>query len=557
MKVLSWKRIIAITGSASVVAALLAGCGTSENTSTTAANSSSKEGGSIIIDANGSVKDLDPALSYDGESNEIVEQVYDRLVTYQGSGSEITAMAASSWEISPDGKTYTFHLRPGMKFSNGDSVTAQSFIDEFERVLSSKVNSPGEGFIDPIIEGSTAYHDGKATSVSGLSSINANTLKITLTEPQPFFLNVLAMPFFSAIDLKYISQVGSAAFDSKDAMGSGAFELASVTPNQYVLKKNPNYWLKDSSGNRLPYLNQITIRINSNSELDALNFQSGQTAFIGNAMNGIPSSAWPQFETNPSLKSTVMTLPANETGYIGMNSSIKPFNNILVRQAVEYAVNKQQIAKLMDNRVQIANQPLPPGIKGYMKDLPADASYSLDIAKAKQLLAKVGFQHGFSTTYYTPNDTDSMKIADAIQYDLAQVGIKITIIPEAFSTYLDNTEKGNVSPIFLGLWMQDFPDASDFLNTLFNSNEIPQNDTTMYSNPQVDEWLNQAQTDTNPTERNTLYDEVTDQVMKDASWDPLYYATFQFAVQSWVHGFYINQTLLDPLQYVWIDPSHR
>lgn len=150
-----------------------------------------------------------------------------------------------------------------------------------------------------------------------------------------------------------------------------------------------------------------------------------------------------------------------------------------------------------------------------------------------------------------------MKVAASIQNDLSQVGIKVNIIPEASGTFMANNEKGNVTPFFQYAWYQDFPDASDFLNTLFNTNEQPQNNSTMYSNQQVDARLNEAQTDTNQTQRNQLYAQVTDKVMSDADWVPMYYGVTQYAVQPWVHGFYINPTLPDQLQLLWLDPSHR
>jgi len=560
MAVLNWKRGLGVLGSVGVMTALLAGCGggsSTNNATAPATTTASKLGGSITIDSTGSIKDLDPAKAYDTASDEPVEAMYDRLVTYQGGTAKLIGMAAKTWSVSPDGKVYTFNLNHNMKFWNGDPVTAQSFIDEFQRVLSTKVNSGGEGFLDPIVAGSTAYNKGTATSVSGLKAIDANTLQITLTQPEAFFAEVMAMPFFSAVDQSYINKVGLSAFDSKSAMGSGPFELGSVTPSQYVLTRNPHYWMKDAQGVSLPYLSQVTIRINANSQLDALNFEKGDTAFLGILTSGVPSSAWPQFQASPTLKSTIVQQPQNATFYIGFNNSMKPFNNVLVRQAMEYAIDKVKIAKLLNNRVQVANQPLPPGIQGYMNPLPADATYSLDLAKAKSLLTQAGFPKGFTTTLYSPNDSDSVKIDDSIQYDLSQIGVKLNIVPQAFGTFLTNNEKGNVTPIFQLAWLQDFPDASDFLNTLFNSSESPANNSTMYSNKKVDGWLNKAQTDTNQQERYSLYDKATEQIMKDADWDPMYYGVSQYAVQSWVHGFFINPTLEDPLQSVWLDKSHQ
>lgn len=433
-------------------------------------------------------------------------------------------------------------------------MTAQSFIDEFERVLNPQVASPAETFIDPVIAGSTAYNKGAAKTVSGLSAPNPYTLVIQLTKPEPFFLDVLAMPFFSAVDQAFIDKVGNRAFDSTQAMGTGPFELKSITTNQVVLTKNPHYWQKDASGNSLPYLNQVTIRINKNAEVDAMDFQQGQTALMGNLI-GIPSSVYPQFSHDPTMSKLIVKAPENAVQYLGVNASMAPFTNVKVRQAVEYAIDKQKILQLLNNRGQIANQPLPPGIEGYMKNLPTSATYSYNVAKAKQLLSEAGFPNGFTTTLYTANDPDSLKIAGSVQNDLAQVGIKANIQQSDWNTFLDIEEKGKAN-LFLSGWMQDFPDASDFLNTLFNTNQQPANNVFMYSNSKVDSWLNQAQTDVNLAQRTALYHQVTTQVMQDAPMVPLYYPVQYSAVQSWVHGYYISPTLPDPLQYMWIDAGH-
>lgn len=554
----TWKKGLAVVASITAVGALLAGCGTTPNPSTTSGNSSAAgkpvEGGNIVLDSVANFRDLDPALNYDTTSNELVSEMYDTLVTYKGASSNIVPSLAQSWDVSADGKTYTFHLRHGVTFWNGDKMTAQSFIDEFERVLNPQVASPAETFIDPVIAGSTAYNKGAAKTVSGLSAPNPYTLVIQLTKPEPFFLDVLAMPFFSAVDQAFIDKVGNRAFDSTQAMGTGPFELKSITTNQVVLTKNPHYWQKDASGNSLPYLNQVTIRINKNAEVDAMDFQQGQTALMGNLI-GIPSSVYPQFSHDPTMSKLIVKAPENAVQYLGVNASMAPFTNVKVRQAVEYAIDKQKILQLLNNRGQIANQPLPPGIEGYMKNLPTSATYSYNVAKAKQLLSEAGFPNGFTTTLYTANDPDSLKIAGSVQNDLAQVGIKANIQQSDWNTFLDIEEKGKAN-LFLSGWMQDFPDASDFLNTLFNTNQQPANNVFMYSNSKVDSWLNQAQTDVNLAQRTALYHQVTTQVMQDAPMVPLYYPVQYSAVQSWVHGYYISPTLPDPLQYMWIDAGH-
>lgn len=554
----AWKKGLAVVASMTAVGALMAGCGTTTKSSSTtgavSATGAPREGGSITLDSVTNFRDLDPALNYDTASNELVSEMYDTLVTYKGVTSTIVPSLAKNWDIAPDGKTYTFHLRQGVTFWNGDKMTAQSFIDEFQRVLNPQVASPAETFINPIIAGSTAYNKGLAKTVAGLSAPNPYTLVIHLTKPEPFFLDVLAMPFFSAVDQTYITKVGNKAFNSTTAMGTGPFELSSMTTNTVVLKKNPHYWKKDANGNPLPYLNKVTININKNAELDAMNFEQGQTALMGNLI-GIPSSVYPQFAHNPKMSPLIVKAPLNAVQYLGLNASMAPLNKVKVRQAVQYAINKKKVLQLLNNRGQLANQPLPPGIEGHLSNLPADASYSYNIAKAKELLAQAGYPNGFTTTLYTANNPDALKVAASIQNDLAQVGIKVNIQQSDWNTFLDIEEKGKAN-MFLTGWFQDFPDASDFLDTLFNTNQQPVNNAFMYSNPQVDAWLNQAQTDNNATQRMSLYNKVTEQVMKDAPMVPLYYPVQYSAVQSWVHGFYISPTLPDPLQYIWFDAGH-
>ncbi len=220
-----WKTGLALLATTTALGLLVTACGNS-----TAANSSNQTGakaastpqygGNLKMDMAASFKDLDPAKAFDMASGELISEMYDQLVMYKGTSTQIAPMAAQSWTISPDGKVYTFHLRKDIKFWNGDQMTAQSFIDEFYRVLSPKLGSPGAGFVVSAIQGAAAYNAGKAKTISGISAPNLYTLVIKLNKPEPFFLDILTMTFFSAVDQKYINSVGETKFDSQDAMGT-------------------------------------------------------------------------------------------------------------------------------------------------------------------------------------------------------------------------------------------------------------------------------------------------------------------------------------------------
>jgi ABC-type transport system substrate-binding protein len=556
MSTSNWKKALTVAASVGVLGMVLAGCGTSPTNSTSPGSTTTKpvEGGSITIDETQGLRDLDPAKAYDTQSDEIVQQLYDRLVTYApgDNNTKLVPMDATKWTISPDGKTYTFTIRKGMKFWDGSPVTAQSFIDEITRVDTKSIASGGQGFITSIA-GAEDYYNGKAKSVSGLSAPDPYTLKIQLTQPDPQMLYVLGMPFFSAVEKSYIDKVGAKTFDATEAMGSGPFKLGSINSSGAVLIKNPHYWMKDQYGQALPYLDKVTIRINSNAQLDALNFEQGQTAFLG-FVQSIPTSAFPHFMSTPSLKKLTHKVINNDVYYIGLNNNIAPFNNPKVRQAVEYAINKQNIIKLVNGRGIVANQPLPPALPGYVKNLPADATYSYNPTKAKQMLKAAGVKSGTPITLYTTSDPDSMKIAESQQNDLQAVGFKVSIKGTSWATFLNTAEAGKAQVFDLG-WFQDFPDAGDFL-MLFESSQAPLNNSAMYKNPQVDQWMQESGSTTDQAKRVQLFQQITDQVMKDAPWVPTYYPVGYSAVQSWVHGFYVPAVNSDPLETIWVDKSH-
>lgn len=551
----SWKRALAAVGSASAMGLLFTSFGVTDASAATGAQKPHL-GGNILLDTTSNFQHIDPALSYFSTDAELTQEMYEPLITYAGPQGKIVPALAKSWQVTDGGKTYTFHIRPGMKFWNGDPVTAQSFIDEFERVLGRDgIVSPGEGFIDPIIVGSTAYHKHPgATPPAGISAPNSLTFVIKLTKPEEFFPMVLAMPFFAPVDQKWIDQVGVKAFDVTKPMGTGPFMLQSSNANGAVLVKNPQYWRTDQWGNHLPYLDKVTIRINKNGNVDTLNFEQGTTAVMGNLFNGIPSSNFPVFEHNPNLKKLLVGEPQNSVWFIGQSVKYKPFSNPKVRVALEYAINKQKIVQLENGRGLVANQPLPPGINGYMKNLPAGVNYTYDPAKARALLKAAGVPHAV-VTLYSQNDPDFIKMTQSIANDLANVGWTCHIHLMDDNVFWSDAEQGKFA-FFIGGWLQDFPDPSDFLNTLLNGNEAPSNNMTWYNSPQVNAWLNQAQTNPNHDKRIQLYDKVTVQMLKDGPWIPLYYPVIYSAAQSWVHGFYISPVLPDPLQYLWIDPGH-
>lgn len=546
-------------GAASMVAlgTVLAGCGTQSsapsNTTTPSSTNSEKPvyGGTLTLDLDGNFPMLDPARSYDTTSDEGTELFYDQLVTYQGPTNNIVPDLAT-YTISNGGKTYTFHIKDA-KFWNGDPVTAQSFITEFERVLNPATQSQGSAFIDPLVVGSDAYAKGHASTISGMKALDSHTLQINLQNQSATFLYVLAMPFFSAVDPAYTNKHPE-SYINTHPMGTGAFELTSFVSGQnYVLTKNPNYFKKG-----IPYLNKIVFNVNTSPQAMMLHFEQGNTGLMGynTSGNGVPPQDYLPLSTNPKFAKDLVKSVMVSTDYIGLNCKYGPTANVKVRRALEYAVNKDQIVKVLSGNAIPANQIIPPSMPaGYEKNLPADATYTYNPALAKKLLAAAGYPHGFTTTIYADNTmpTDA-QMAEVVQQDFANIGVKANLNLTSWDTFLNNNETGK-QDVFKLAWVEDFPDPSDFLNVLFNTNEAPVNNSTNFSNSQVDALLNKGATMPAGTARDNVYKQAQNLIMAQAPWIPLDNMEFVAAVQPWLKGYYYNAQLMDPLAYMWIAKS--
>ncbi|MCL6632543.1 MAG: peptide ABC transporter substrate-binding protein [Alicyclobacillus herbarius] len=567
------KKGAALAASVGTLALVLAGCGASTggsgNQSSNSANGQNQttgqkpvEGGSVTLDMIQNIRDLDPAFAYDSQSWEVVTQLYDQLVTWKGDTTQIIPMAAKSYDVSKDGLTYTFHLRKGMKFWNGDPVTAQSFIDEFYRVLAPKMGSGGQGFYE-IIQGADKYAAGKSKTIPGLSAPDPYTLVIKLSKPEAFFLQTLTMPFASAVDKKFIESVGNhqvytknPTFDSTQAMGSGPFELQTINSNQIVLKKNPDYWRTDSYGQKLPYLDKITFNINNNDQVDSLHFEQGQTAWIGWNFggDGIPTSSYPQFMSNPNLKKLTVSAVQNSIQYLGLNTKLGPTKNKLVRQAIEYAIDKQAIIKLNNGRGKVANQPLPPGVVGYDSNLSPQAQYTYNPNKAKQLLQEGLQELGLKelpVVTFVGSDSDTGKLwTQAITDAITQVlGIKFKLVNVDFKTRLDMYRKSQFDMTLAG-WGADYDDPETFMSLFDCPTGYTSSSPDLYKSDKVDwafndpHWCNDeytnldksTQTTNDNTARMQAFAKMEQIIRDEIPIAPMFWPARNYVEQPWVKG---------------------
>ncbi len=411
-----------------------------------------KAGGDIVITYKDDVATLDPAIGYDWQNWSMIKSLFDGLMDYVPGTTELRPGLAESYTISEDGKTFTFKLRPGVKFHNGREMTADDVKYSLDRVTNPATQSPGAGFFGSI-EGYDAVADGSATSLAGVKVVDPLTVEITLSRPDATFLHVMALNFASVVPKEAVDAAGGDF--GKHPVGTGAYKLGEWTIGQrLVFEKNPDYWREG-----LPYLDSVTFEVGQEPIVALLRLQNGEVDIPG---DGIPPAKFTEVMADPAQAERVVEGGQLQTGYITMNVKMPPFDKLEVRQAVNMAINKDRIVQIINGRAVPATQPLPPSMPGYTKDY---AGYPYDPEKAKAMLADAGFPDGFETELYVMNTDPNPRIAQAIQQDLAGIGIKASIQSLAQANVIAAGGEEDQAPMIWSggmAWIADFPDPSNF-----------------------------------------------------------------------------------------------
>jgi oligopeptide transport system substrate-binding protein len=476
-----------------------------------------KQGGEIVITYKDDVATLDPAIGYDWQNWSMIKSLFDGLMDYEPGTTKLRPELAESYEISPDGQTFTFKLRPGVKFHNGRELTAEDVKYSLERVTNPKTQSPGSGFFTSI-KGYEDISSGKSESLSGVTVVDPSTIKIELSRPDATFLHVMAINFAHVVPKEAVEEFG--ADFGKHPVGTGAFKLTEWTLGQrLVFERNPDYWNKG-----LPYLEKMTFEIGQEPIVALLRVQQGEVDISGDP---IPPAKFQEVMSDPAQKKQVVEGGQLHTGYITMNTTKPPFDNVKVRQAVNMAINKDRIVQLINNRAVPANQPLPPSMPAYDKNY---KGYAYDVEKAKALIAEAGHPNGFETELFAMNTDPNPRIAQAIQQDLAAIGIKANIQALAQANVIAaGGEKDGAPMIWSGGmgWIADFPDPANFYGPILGcGGAVPGGwNWSWYCNEELDKKAAEADAITDPAkseERYKMWSEIFGKIMEDAPWAPVF-----------------------------------
>ena len=492
-------------------------------------------GGTVHLLAYAAGGTLDPQVNYVNQYFQLFQATYDGLVNFEkasgpASNNIVPDLAVALPKVTNGGKTYTFTLRTGIKFSNGQLVTVKDVLASFQRIF--KVLSPNSASWYNVIVGGPACVTTPATcTLKGGVVVNSATNKvvINLLKPDAEFLDQIALPFGSILP----ADTPSKDQGSTPIPGTGAYEFASYNPSTaLVMKRNPYFKVWSATAQPQGYPNEIEETFGETVESEVTSVENNQANWL---FDTIPTDRLPQVSTKYVSQLHIQKLAA--TVYFPMNVNIAPFNNLKARQAVNYAIDKKDIVNLVGGS-KLATptcQILPPAFPGYKQYCAYNSTKSAtytgpDLAKAKALVKASGTA-GDKVGVVVPNDPVDLSIGEYIQSVLNSIGYKATLKPLSLNIefpYISNTK--NKVQISWTEWFQDYPAASDFLNVLLGcANFHPGSgsstnisglcDKTIGAKMQAAEILGQ----TNLTKANVMWGTIDQAIMtKDAPWVPLY-----------------------------------
>ena len=417
---------------------------------------------------------LDPALAYDGPSWTLLYVTGATLLSFADApapkGSTVVPDAAESFpRVSRDGKTYTFTLRKGLRFSDGSPVTAAAFARALYRAVSPEQVSPGAPFISDIV-GYEAVSSGKAKSLSGVTA-RGRTLVIRLSRPRPTIISELALPFFQAVKpTMAIDPKGISVYPT-----AGPYRIASrEVGRSVVLERNRFY-----RGPRKVNLDRIVVTVNTDTDASYLQVRAGQADYD---LGGIPptshASLAEQYGVHRNGSFRYFVNPTLAVTYIALNTARPFFANVAARKAVNWAIDRPALLRVGGKFSGVrTDQILPTTMPGF-KPVRLYPVKGADPAAAKKIAPSLD---GEITLLHTTSAT-SVARAQVIKYNLEQLGIKVKLDARPFAVALKTAEtRGADFDMFLATWGADYPDPSNFINPLFDGGTIRETNNTNFS----------------------------------------------------------------------------
>lgn len=494
-------------------------------------NDSGDSGGSANDDGNSTfifaraadAVSLDPARVTDSESENVSQSILETLIAFEEGETTIQPLLATEWEEADDGLTYTLSLREGVTFHDGTDFNADAVVYNFERWMNAE-NAEQFPMYASVFGG---FVGDELHEIESVTALDEHTVEFKLNFAQPTFLKDLALTPFSISSPEAVEQYGEDYGDNP--VGTGPFVFNEWQRNdRVVLDRYEDYWLED-----YPKLEQVIFRTipDNSARMNAL--LSGEADMI----DGLDPENLDQIVEDDNFQ--VLQRPPLNIGYLGLTVTREPFDDPLVRQALNHAVDKEaMIDAFFAGQAEPAVNPIPPTIEGYNEDI---EPYEYNPERARELLAEAGLSDGFEMELWAmpvsrPYMPNANRVAEYLQSSFAEIGVTAEIVSYEWATYLEQVTAGEADSFLLG-WTGTNGDADDFIYSLWHGDNIGSLNSTQYDNPELNAILEEARTITDQDRRNELYREAQVIMHEDPPIIPLVHTTPVLAARADVTGF--------------------
>ena len=482
---------------------------------------------------------LDPATAADFSSYTCIVHIFSGLVRLDHE-LEIVPDIAESWEKSPDGKTYIFQLRQGVRFHSGREVKAADFKYSWERACHPDTGSnTAVTYLGDII-GARDMLAGETGELSGVEVIDDYTLRVTIDAPRAYFLNKLAYPTAFVVDGANV-EFGHGWWREPD--GTGPFKLKEWDPGELlILERNEAYYGDPAGVEQVVY--HLAGPPMAMYELGYIDVAPVYGDYIYQARD----------ETSPFYPQLAIT-PELSLHYIGFNTAEPPFDDVNIRHAFSHAVDKERIGKLtLRDMVSEANGMLPPGMPGYDEAL---EGLDYDVEKARELIAasRYGDVSNLPSVVVTVTGYGNYipdYLGAIIQQWQENLGVEVSVRQLEPEDFIYNLKREKDEMFIVG-WIADYPDPHNFLDILFYTGT--ENNAFEYSNPGLDALLDQAAVEQDEAVRLNMYRQAEQLIVADAPCLPLWHGTNHILMKPYVKGYELSLLGIPDLSRVYIDRS--
>ena len=489
----------------------------------------------LVYCSEGSPETFNPQLSTSGVTFDASSRtIYNRLIEFEPGTSSVKPALANSWDMSDDGKEYTFYLRQNVQFHSTPYFEPSRPFDADDVVFTfEKQDNPNHPFHKTKSMRYSYFEAmGLGELIERIKKVDSHTIKFYLTRAESPFLATLAMDFASILSREYafqLAETGNIEALDNQPVGTGPFQLVRYQPDAYIrYKAHPDYWQGEQA------IGNLVFAITPDPSLRFARLVAGECDVMTNPLPVHISAAQDYPDLNVSSEAGL------NVAYLAMNTRKPPFDDRLVRRALNHAIDKTAIINAVYSKTAIqAITPLPPNMWAHNHSA---TKYEYNPQKARELLAEAGYSNGFDMAIWTMSaqrayNPNAKRMAELIQQDLGKVNVRVEIVTYEYGAFLRRVRKGEHQSALLG-WISDNGDPDNFLTPLLScASTVTGTNAAFWCDPLFSQLVSQARALSNKQLRSDYYDQAQQVFLNEVPWVPVAHATQHTITRARVKNF--------------------